>query len=499
MSKLLLQPLLAFLLGAFAVLGFAPFYIFPATIIALIGIVYLFAKAPSAKASFMLGFQFGLGLYTVGIYWIYISLHDFGGMPWWFAGFCTFCLCAFMALFPALVGYFSKRIGYLSMSTAVLWGLSDWVRSWIFTGFPWLTIGYSQVPHSPLAGYMPIIGVYGVSTITVTVSACIGIWLANKHQSISTTWRRNVITTITLFIAIGSILKVVPWSTPISEPFSASLIQGNIPQAIKWSPDAAQSTIDQYVAMTTSSKADLIVLPETALPVIASQLDPSISEVLSVHAKQHNSNIIVGMVDYKVDYNRNTQDYFNSAFSLGSAPTQTYSKNHLVPFGEFIPLKQILGWIYRDWLNMPLSDLSRGGTHQKPMLLNNQKVAVNICYEDVFGEEIISQLPEATVLVNISNDAWYGQSYAADQHMQFSQARALETGRMVLRATNTGATAMIDQHGYVLAHAPHDTTTTLNVTAQGYKGTTPYVLWGNGLFIILSFSLLVWLLIKQHH
>ncbi len=495
MSKLLLQPLLAFLLGAFAVLGFAPFYFFPATIIALIGIVYLFAKAPSAKATFMLGFQFGLGLYTVGIYWIYISLHDFGGMPWWFAGFCTFCLCAFMALFPALVGYLSKRIGYLSISTAILWGLSDWIRSWIFTGFPWLTIGYSQLPHSPLAGYMPIIGVYGVSTISVGIAACIGIWLANKHQPTNTTWRRNVITAITLLIAIGSILKVVPWSTQIGEPFSASLIQGNIPQAIKWSPDASQSTIDQYVAMATSSQADLIVLPETALPVIASQLDPTIKETLSTHAKQHNSNIIVGMVDYK----RNTQEYFNSAFSLGSAPTQTYSKNHLVPFGEFIPLKQMLGWIYRDWLNMPLSDLSRGGAKQQPMLLNNQKVAVNICYEDVFGEEIISQLPEATVLVNISNDAWYGQSYAADQHMQFSQARALETSRMVLRSTNTGATAMIDQHGYVLAHAPHDTTTTLNVTAQGYKGTTPYVLWGNWLFIILSFGLLIGLLIKQRH
>lgn len=490
-----LQPLFAFLLGAFAVLGFAPFYFFPATIIALIGIVYLWAKSPSAKASLVLGFQFGLGLYTVGIYWIYISLHDFGGMPWWFAGFCTFCLCAFMALFPALVGFFSKRIGYLSISTAVLWGLSDWVRSWIFTGFPWLTIGYSQTPHSPLAGYMPIIGVYGVSTIAVTIAACIGIWLANKHQPINLIWRRNAITTITLLVAIGGILKVVPWTSPIGEPFSASLIQGNIPQAIKWSPDAAQSTIAQYVAMTKSSQADLIVLPETALPVIASQLDPTITEALSTHAKQHNSNVIVGMVDY----NRSTQEYFNSAFSFGVAPTQTYSKNHLVPFGEFIPLKQMLGWIYRDWLNMPLSDLSRGGAKQQPMLLNNQKVAVNICYEDVFGEEMISQLPEATVLVNISNDAWYGQSYAADQHMQFSQARALETGRMVLRSTNTGATAMIDQHGYVLAHAPHDITTTLNVTAQGYKGSTPYVLWGNWLFIILSFGLLVGLLIKQRH
>lgn len=493
MPKFLFQPIIAFLLGALAVLGFAPFYIFPATIIALIGIIYCWAKAPTAKACLTLGFQFGLGLYSVGIYWIYISLHDFGSMPWWFAGFCTFCLCAFMALFPALVGYFSKRLTFLTISAPVLWGLSDWVRSWIFTGFPWLTIGYSQTPYSPLAGYIPVVGVYGVSIITVAIAACIAIWLANKNQPINLTWRRNVITAVTLLVAAGGILKVVPWSSPIGELFSASLIQGNVAQDIKWLPDAAERTMAQYVAMTESSKADLIVLPETALPVIASQLDPAVKEALASHAKQNNGNIIVGMVDYDL----NTQEYFNSAFSLGIDSTQSYSKNHLVPFGEFIPFKKLLGWIYRDWLNIPLSDLSRGGTDQQPMLLKDQKVAVNICYEDVFGEEIINQLPEATVLVNISNDAWYGQSYAADQHMQFSQTRALETGRMVLRATNTGATAMIDQHGYVIAHAPHDTQTTLNVTAQGYEGTTPYVLWGNWPFIIFSFSVIAFVISRK--
>jgi apolipoprotein N-acyltransferase len=158
-----------------------------------------------------------------------------------------------------------------------------------------------------------------------------------------------------------------------------------------------------------------------------------------------------------------------------------------VPFGEFIPLKAALGWIYRDWLNMPLSDLSRGSIHQQPMAIAGQKVAVNICYEDVFGEEIIRQLPQATLLVNVSNDAWYGESLAAYQHMQFSQARALETGRTVLRATNTGATAMINPHGEVLAHAPHFSETTLNVMAQGYTGSTPYVRFGNWLFLMICF------------
>ncbi len=481
-----------YLLGAFAVLAFAPFYIFPAAILSLIGIIYCWLKADSAKSAFKLGFQFGLGLHVVGTYWIYISLHDFGGMPWWFAGFSTFCLCAFMALFVGLVGYLSKRFGFIIISAPVLWGLSDWVRSWIFTGFPWLSLGYSQVPHSPLAGYMPIIGVYGVSVITALVAAIIAYW--SVKPNLSSIEKRNAIIAFILIIVTGNLLKIVEWTSPTGKPISTTLIQGNIAQETKWSPDTAQNTINTYMALVKQSNAQLIVLPETALPIISSRIDVSITDALTHHAKQNNGNIIVGLVELT----EKTGEYFNSAFSFGISPTQSYAKNHLVPFGEYIPLKQVFGWIYRDWLNMPLSDLSRGGAYQTPMQLGNQQVAVNVCYEDVFGEEIIQQLPTATLLVNISNDAWYGQSYAADQHMQFSQARALETGRMMLRATNTGATAAIDTHGYVIAHAPHDVQTVLNVIAQGYAGSTPYIRWGNWPFIVLSFvalAILAW--IKQ--
>ncbi len=397
-----------------------------------------------------------------------------------------------MALFVGLVGYFSKKISgknqsLLWVSIPVLWGLSDWVRSWIFTGFPWLTMGYSQVPHSPLSGYMPIIGVYGVSVITVFISAAIGFWLANKHQT--PVFKRNTIAAVAFILVVGFILKTIEWTTPIGKPISVALVQGNIEQSTKWSPEKAQDTIDLYLSMLQASRADLIILPETALPVISSQLDASVKNTILAHAKQHP--MVIGMVEY----DEKTNAYFNSALGFGESAaghaTQSYAKNHLVPFGEFIPLKRVFGWIYRDWLNMPLSDLSRGGAHQQPMRLAGQKIGVNICYEDVFGEEIIRQLPTATLLVNISNDAWYGQSYAANQHMQFSQARALETGRYMLRSTNTGATASIDQHGYVLAHAPHDTQTTLDVTAQGYTGSTPYVRWGNWPFIVFCFTVLI--------
>ena len=168
-----------------------------------------------------------------------------------------------------------------------------------------------------------------------------------------------------------------------------------------------------------------------------------------------------------------------------------------MPFGEFIPLKQVFGWIYRDWLNIPLSDLSRGGTQQKPMQIAGQSIGVNICYEDVFGEEIARNTASSNLMVNISNDAWYGKSYAAYQHLQFSQARAIENGRMMLRATNTGATAAIDQHGYVLAHAPHDVKTTLNVNAQGYAGSTPYMRWGNWPFIVFCFGAIAFVLRRK--
>ena len=512
MAKLNLSHFCACLLGALTVLGFAPFYLFPVSILSVIGLCYLWFKAASPRAAWMLGFSYGLGLYIVGIYWIYIALHTFGGMPWWFAGFCTFCLCAFMALFVGLVGYFAKHFGFMLITIPVLWGLSDWVRSWIFTGFPWLTLGYSQVPHSPLAGFMPIVGVYGVSVMTAFLAALIAAWFVTSQSVI---WKRNAIAAVTLLLVSGFVLKAVEWTSPIGKPISVSLIQGNIAQDEKWSPEAAQSTITQYLSMTQASDADLIVLPETALPVIASQINPAITNVLNAHALKNKGGIIVGMVEQNENPTKNiaagntSSEYFNSAIgfssatgfgysrSIADANLQAYRKNHLVPFGEFIPLKQIFGWIYRDWLNIPLSDLSRGGNTQSSMNLAGQKIAVNICYEDVFGEEIMRNAKNSTLLVNISNDAWYGHSIAAYQHMQFSQARAIENGRMMLRATNTGATAAIDTHGFVLAHAPHDVKTTLNVSAQGYTGSTPYMRWGNWPFIVFCLGAIGFVYFKR--
>lgn len=492
----LFQPFILLLLGASCVLGFAPYYFYPASILSILGLCIYWYQARTVKQAFNIGFIYGLGLYVVGIYWIYISLHDFGGMPGVMAGLFTFLLAAFMALFPAMAGVASlwvsrNKLINMAIAIPVFWALSDWVRSWIFTGFPWLTMGYSQVPYSPLAGYVPIIGIYGVSLITVMVASLLALlWVSRNQHNPS---KYSVFVLVLIIPTVGGLLKFVEWSKPVGKPISVALLQGNIAQEIKWSPDFAQHTIDLYINMVKSTKADLVILPETALPVLSSQLDPGVTKAMAAHMQQNNGNLIMGMVEY---YDH-PETYFNSAISYGTTPSQYYQKNHLVPFGEFIPLKQVFGWIYRDWLNMPLSDMSRGGTKQKPMQLGNQHVAVNVCYEDVFGEEIIRQLPEATMLVNISNDAWYGKSYAAYQHMQFSQARALETGRMALRATNTGATAIIDPHGYEVAHAPHDERIILQGEAQGYTGTTPYVRYGNWLFLALCYLALSYLLIPK--
>lgn len=474
---------IALLLGAATVFGFAPYGFFWLPWLTLACLLWLWQHAATPGQVFNLGLWFGLGLYGFGIYWIYISLHTFGGMPWWFAGFSTFCLCAFMALFPAGAGYLAKRMGHLLWAAPILWALSDWVRSWIFTGFPWLTLGYSQAPDSPLAGFLPVIGVYGVSALTMLFAACIVI-AASAIQRI-----RAVVIMMILLVA-GSALTIVPWTHPVGQPVSVALLQGNISQTVKWSPEHAEQTLKQYLEMVRQAQAQLIVLPETALPVLVEQLDPSYLDTLKQHAQRQRGDLLVGVVESKQG------EYFNSAISLGTAATQSYSKSHLVPFGEYIPLKSVFGWIYRDWLHMPLSDLSRG-TSKQPLLIAGQKVGVNICYEDVFGEEIAQQLPQAELLVNISNDAWYGQSFAADQHMQFSQVRAVETGRMVLRSTNTGATAIIDKNGQVLQHAPHDETVILTGQVQSHQGRTPYVWWGNWAFLVLSFGGLLWIGVRR--
>jgi apolipoprotein N-acyltransferase len=497
--------LCSFFLGAATVLGFAPFSLLPLPIVTLALLLGLWQKQAIARQIAFSGFAFGMGMFLCGVSWVYVSLHDFGAMPAPLAAIATLLFCAILASFPAIAGYLYARAPLSSACKLVLflpavWALLEWARSWVFTGFPWLAIGYSQVPAGPLAGYAPVLGVYGVSLLTVATAALIvvlcshtlsmadgGSTLPNQtDMRPGSRWRLAVhpsaLILLTLWLG-GWGLRHIEWTQPYGAPVSVSLLQGNIAQDMKWREDNIRTTLGAYLSLIEASNSKLIILPETALPLFLHDVPADYLQRLAAHARKNGGDILIGVPE-----RMKNGAYYNSVLSLGTAATQTYRKSHLVPFGEFIPLRPLLGWIV-SVLAIPLQDFSRGAAHQQPLNVAGQLVAVNICYEDVFGEEIIRQLPQATLLANVSNVAWFGRSIAPQQHLQISQARALETGRTMLRATNTGVTAIIDPRGRVVRSAPGFAAATVSHSVQGYQGATPYVRWGN--YAVLGLALLM--------
>ncbi|HEY0336316.1 MAG TPA: apolipoprotein N-acyltransferase, partial [Burkholderiales bacterium] len=282
-----------------------------------------------------------------------------------------------------------------------------------------------------------------------------------------------VVLTLVAIWAGAFALKQIRWTTPTGEPITVALLQGNIPQEIKWTADGLRTTLNRYRDLALASDAKLIVLPETALPLFLRDVPAEYLADLAEHARRRGGDVLVGVPELLP-----SGGYYNSVISVGTSPPQAYRKSHLVPFGEYIPLRPVLGWVV-DVLAIPLQDFSRGPLSAQPLAVAGQRVAINICYEDAFGEEIIRPLPQATLLVNVSNVAWFGHSIAPHQHLQISQARALETGRYMLRATNTGMTGVVDERGNIVEVAPQFTTASVRATAQGYAGATPYVRWGN--------------------
>ena len=467
--------------------SFAPFHLSPLPLATLALLFWQWSQAATPKQAFKTGWWFGLGFFLAGVSWIYVSLHTFGAMPLPLAATATLLFCAFLALFPALAGYGVARSRRaqavkLTLLAPALWVLMEWVRSWIFTGFPWNTIGYSQIPGSPLAGYAPVLGIYGVSLVVAVMAGCI-VLLALRWRVAATVHRAAAIIFAVLGLC-GFALKQIAWTQPSGTPTTVSLLQGNVAQDMKWREDQMRATLDTYAKLIAQSDARLIVLPETALPLFLHQVAPEYLAAIAAHAQKHGGDVLIGVPERTPD-----GSYYNTTISLGTAPQQLYRKSHLVPFGEFIPLRPLLAWIV-NILAIPLQDFSRGAIDQQPLNIAGQRVAVNICYEDVFGEEINRQLPQATMLVNMSNVAWFGRSIAPAQHLQISQARALETGRPMLRATNTGMTAVINPRGEVERVAPPFETVALTHTVYGYQGVTPYVRWSNHMVLLLLAVLL---------
>lgn len=466
--------MIIFLLGMLTVLGFAPFYLFPAPVITLALLFGFCRKSQTPLQAALMGFCFGMGLFSAGVTWIYVSLHDFGAMPMPIAVIALLILCAYLAIFPALsIGILARfRLAspfvWASMAAA-LWMLFEWLRGSLFTGFPWLALGYSQAPFSPLAGFAPITGVYGISLVAVFSAALLFLWFEKGFRK----WRYGL--SFLLIWLSGFCLQSIEWVKPEGEPVTVSLLQGNIAQDMKWREDHIENTMEIYARLILESDSRLIVTPEISIPLFSDVIPRSYLSYLAEHARNNQGDVLIGLAERD---SHDGNDYYNTMFSLGTAPEQSYRKHHLVPFGEFIPFKPVFGWIIQV-LQIPLSDFSRGSLDQQPMNLAGQRVAINICYEDVFGEEIINQLPQATMLVNVSNDAWFGRSIGPQQHLQISQMRALETGRYMLRATNTGVTAIIDERGRVLQTIEIFTTAALHGLAQGFTGATPYVRTGN--------------------
>ena len=495
--------IIAFFLGAVTVVGYAPYYMFPLPVVTLAGLFYLWSQAATPRAAALTGFAFGLGLFLFGVSWIYVSLHDYGAMPAPLAVIATFLYCAILALFPAAAAYACARPAVphairCGLLAPAAWTLAEWLRGWLLYGFPWLAAGYSQVPASPLAGYAPVLGIYGVTLATAaTAGLIVVLWqrlTANDERgkqhaerNTSFNWRFIIHHSSFIILAIwltGWVLSQIAWTTPLGAPFNASLLQGNVAQDQKWRAERVRPTLETYRLLTESAPGELIILPETALPLFLEQVPQDYLSALAASARRRGGDVLIGVPERTPG-----GEYFNSVISLGSSPPQAYRKSHLVPFGEFIPLRPVLAWIV-GVLAIPLQDFSRGAEVQRPLAVAGQRVAVNICYEDAFGEEIIRQLPEATVLVNVSNVAWFGRSIAPRQHLQIAQARALETGRAMLRATNTGVTAVIGPRGEVLAAAPEFEIATVTYPVQGYGGATPYVRWGNYAVLALCLALI---------
>ncbi len=489
--RLLLLP---FLLGAATVAGFAPFYLYPLPILTLSGLLLLWERSGNGRSAAAIGLCFGLGMFLTGVSWVYVSLHDYGGMGMLTAAIFTFLFCAIPACYPALIGAILKRLPAsrpvrLLLFFPALWALAEWVRGWLFTGFPWLAMGYSQAPGSPLAGFAPVLGVFGVSLAVAVAAAALALVIARFSEWRSQPAQRRMAllvrepgawVIIALLIA-GTASSDREWTQALpGEPTSVALLQGNIPQEMKWRPERARATLETYLRLAQSAEARLILLPETALPMFNVDVPRGYLEMFADQGRRNGGDLLVGVPELEA-----SGRYYNSVMSLGSAPAQIYRKHHLVPFGDYFPLRSVLGWIM-NLLHIPMSGFSRGEPVQRPIQAAGQKVAVNICYEDVFGEEIIRQLPEATVLANFTNDAWWGKSVASEQHLQIAQMRAIETGRPMLRATNTGVTAIIDPKGRIAASAPGFTATTVTGGIHGYQGATPYVRLGNWAFLALA-------------
>lgn len=474
---------LAFLSGCSFPLAFAPLALHPLAWLSL-AILWLLWEGETPRTAARLGFSWGAGAFLSGTYWLYISIHIFGEAPIAVAILLMLSLVSIMALYLALVGWLALRVSVDGNAYWLLvlpggWVLVEWFRGWFLSGFPWLSLGYSQT-DGWLAGYAPVLGVYGASLATAILAGCI-VGLIRGRGLL----RLIPIAVATLIVIGGWWSNEQNWTDESDRDISVALIQGAVPQEEKWLPEQMEPTKTLYLNETRKNwNADLVVWPEAAIPAMIHE-EEEFLDAIEQEARENDSEVILGMLERDAVSGR----YYNSVLSLG-AERSIYRKRHLVPFGEYFPVPDFV----RKWMrlmSLPYVDISPGASDQAPLTVAGETIGMTICYEDSYGAEQLVFLPQAGFLVNVSNDAWFGDSIAPHQHLQIARMRALETGRYLLRATNTGISAIIGPDGKVRARSPQFETDVLAGRIRAHRGATPYARMGNSATIILSALMLI--------
>lgn len=483
-----ISQLIFFVFGCLTTAAFAPFgwsLLAPLLLLPFLYVCLTNSPRDSAKH----GFWFGFGLFLTGTYWIYISVVVFGQAPAWIALLLMVGLVLLMSLYFWLTGWLISRLAsgepwrLLAVAPAA-WVLVEWARGWVLTGSPWMALGYSQV-DSGLAGWAPVLGVYGVSALLVLSVAAILVAILRRGRQ---QW--IAIAIVVLPWLCGAILKSVEWTEANGEPITATIIQGGISQDRKWLDEEFLPTLDFYRNATREvPNSDIVVWPEVAIPATTGRASVrNYIDALESDSRITGQTILFGVLE--LDSERTTMPkLYNSIIALNGEARQVYRKRHLVPFGEYFPVPDKV----REWMRMlslPHSDLSAGAGEQ-PLIRTRDgiEMAIVICYEDAFGAEQLYALPDADVLVNVSNDAWFGDSIAPHQHLQIARMRALEVGRYSVRATNTGISAFIGPDGKVLESGPQFAAAKMTMKIEPMQGSTPYA--SNGNWFILSLCVLI--------
>ncbi|MGE0114305.1 MAG: apolipoprotein N-acyltransferase [Steroidobacteraceae bacterium] len=469
---------LAFPAGALLALAFAPFGVWPLAVICP-ALLFLAWQGATPRRAAAVGFWFHSGTFLAGTYWLYHSVHTIGGAPVWVAMLLMLGLVAIMGAYLALLGYVQARllpaagVSRWLIGLPALWVLLEWWRGWFLSGFPWLSLGYAQI-DSPLAGLAPVLGVYGISLVcALGAGALVALVLGSRGQ------RLLAAALLLLPWLVAAPLWHREWTQQIDAPVSVAVVQGSVPQDHKWSPEWRDKTLNLYRDLAAPHfGTQLIVWPEAALPDLAHQLTDYLGALWSEAHAAH-SDLVMGLLHYDLQKDA----YYNGVLALGEQ-VQWYHKRHLVPFAEFFPVPAFI----RTWLklmNLPYSDFTAGDAQQPALNAAGQKLGATVCYEDGFGAEQLAVLKEATLLVNVTNDAWFGDSSAPPQHLEISRMRALEAGRDMVRAANDGISALIAADGRVMATLPRFQIAVLTGKVQPRTGLTPYARIGNWPVLLL--------------